>query len=817
MRNKAINNCSGSLKRARERGSVGLVAMIFLGLAALTIMTLMASGSFRDLRSLENSYTKLNEKWRARSEVNILAAVVLKDAPAQLDADVKFGRDNCNVDMVLPIFDPEGLPAGTSDPAITFNGTTPNCANPPAATSIFGTFEAWRDARIAVFKTTAVNTFNLDADKINIVEIKEIYRRTVGSGGLASDTAYAVRFVVEAKFGNYRTRTNGEIILGSNTPGCGTSVVVEVTPSIVSPGNPVDMSIRYTFAGRLQIYNSANVLIQDQIVGEQPSAQTYVYTFTPAVTDTYRVVATGSGGCSAQSSAITVTVANPPPVCPTINNFSASSNSVLAGEEVTVSWDVSDAVAVTVNGVAVAAVGSLTQKVFVPTTFTLVAQDAANSCPVTQQVTVNITPPPPGCTFSTPTITSFDANPTSLALGGNSTLSWNVSGVDVSGTTVISGPNSFNQSVGTSGSLAVTPPNVAGNYSYTLKAENICPDGTRLTAQQVVIISVQACPPPVIDSFVANPSTVAQNGNQTVTLSWNISGTADAVSIDNGVGGGLPAAGTVAIPQPNTTTTYTITVVGCGQTRQTQVTVTVTSCPVPVINNFTANPLVVVQGGNQTVVLNWSVSGTVDSQSIDQGIGAVSGNSISIPQPQTTTTYTYSVVGCGQTRTAQVTVTVSVVPLSGCLLPELDLLFNNTYTGVFGSYTTRGYITSNRIGNVLSFVIDVESREPGLGSFDPRPLDTFTITDSTTGQVYFNRGGIAIVVPGIGIIYPPQIGTGSLTNTGNVVRNGRTLTRTEIFADIPSTSINYFAGYNVFFNNGFGGTTTALRTVRNCP
>ena len=106
---------------------------------------------------------------------------------------------------------------------------------------------------------------------------------------------------------------------------------------------------------------------------------------------------------------------------------------------------------------------------------------------------------------------------------------------------------------------------------------------------------------------------------------------------------------------------------GTEKTQEISVVITVTnSCAIPTINNFTASPDTVYTGGNQNIIFNWNVSGQIDAQSIDQGIGAVNGSSHTIIQPQTTTTYTYTVVGCGQTRQAQIIVNVSTSP--GCTI-----------------------------------------------------------------------------------------------------------------------------------------------------
>ena len=237
-----------------------------------------------------------------------------------------------------------------------------------------------------------------------------------------------------------------------------------------------------------------------------------------------------------------------------------------------------DAAQVVFEGVPVRPVGSQAFTLTSDRTFTLMASGSSGSCPVTRQITVRVRSAPPSCSLSTPQIQSFVGSPSSVAIGESVVLSWSVSGL-VSSSVNISGPAGYSYSGAPSGTTSLTPPGSAGDYTYTLRAENVCPDGTRFTAQQNVVIQVRACPPPVIDSFVVSPGTVSSGGASFITFSWSIAGSADAVSISNSVGSGLPASGVIEIPQPQTTTTYTLTSVGCGQTRQAQVTVTVLPPP----------------------------------------------------------------------------------------------------------------------------------------------------------------------------------------------------------------------------------------------
>ena len=100
--------------------------------------------------------------------------------------------------------------------------------------------------------------------------------------------------------------------------------------------------------------------------------------------------------------------------------------------------------------------------------------------------------------------------------------------------------------------------------------------------------------------------------------------------------------------------------------------------PVPVINSFTATPTSIPQG--QSSVLAWSVSSTggTPTLSIDNGVGVVTGSSVSV-SPTQTTTYTLTASNTAGTTTAQVTVTVTpAAPASGVLKTSNQSVTNNT-------------------------------------------------------------------------------------------------------------------------------------------
>jgi len=79
------------------------------------------------------------------------------------------------------------------------------------------------------------------------------------------------------------------------------------------------------------------------------------------------------------------------------------------------------------------------------------------------------------------------------------------------------------------------------------------------------------------------------------------------------------------------------------------------SDPAPAISSFSATPSAITAGESAT--LSWSVSGAT-SITIDQGVGAVSGDSESV-SPTTTTTYTLAASNSAGSVTAATTVTVT--------------------------------------------------------------------------------------------------------------------------------------------------------------
>jgi hypothetical protein len=149
-----------------------------------------------------------------------------------------------------------------------------------------------------------------------------------------------------------------------------------------------------------------------------------------------------------------------PATLPIINKFSASPSSISAGKSSTLSWNVSGATSVSIDGGvgSVAATGSTSVSPSATTNYILTATNAAGNMTATTQVAVSATLP-----SGLPVINSFSASPTSIVIGDSATLSWNVSGA--TSTAIDPGIGA----VSSTGTKSVSP---SSNTKYVLTASN---------------------------------------------------------------------------------------------------------------------------------------------------------------------------------------------------------------------------------------------------------------------------------------------------------------------------------------------------------
>lgn len=181
-----------------------------------------------------------------------------------------------------------------------------------------------------------------------------------------------------------------------------------------------------------------------------------------------------------------------------------------------------------------------------------------------------------------PIVASFTATPDVLTNGGGTaTLSWNVLGAS---------SVSIDNGIGTRPASGNATVNVTATTTFTLTASNGAGNSTGTAS-----VVVQAVLPPAIVSFSASPDTLPFGGGST-TLSWNIGGPTDAVSISPGVGSvtGL----TSKVVNVSAPTTFTLSATNAGGTRTKQVTVDVAGDTTPPSVSLAATPSTLTSPGN---------------------------------------------------------------------------------------------------------------------------------------------------------------------------------------------------------------------------
>jgi len=267
------------------------------------------------------------------------------------------------------------------------------------------------------------------------------------------------------------------------------------------------------------------------------NAQNGTTTVSPTQTTTYTLTATGQSGSLTATATVTVRAATQPAIL----SFQAIPASIVAGRSSTLVWATQNADQVSIAGLGtVAQSGSTSVTPAQTTAYTITATNKAGS--VTANVTVTVNPPRP------PTIVSFVANPSQIAAGAVSTLTWQVEHATTVTITSLG-------TVGSAGSQGVSP---SATTTYTLTATNS--GGTATGTATVTVLA-----PASILTFTATPSTITagQTSNATTAKLYNI--------------GPVSPNGSLQV-SPTATTIYTLYVSGAtGLPSTAQVTVTVNS------------------------------------------------------------------------------------------------------------------------------------------------------------------------------------------------------------------------------------------------
>ena len=259
-------------------------------------------------------------------------------------------------------------------------------------------------------------------------------------------------------------------------------------------------------------------------------------------------------------------------------------------------------------------------------------------------------------TGSACSVTSFNANPSTVTAGSSSTLSWTTAGCT---TVSISGLGSY----GTNSSVSTGVLN--GTQTYTLTATGT--DGIAHTQSQTVTVNqvAQACS---VTSFYANPTQVTSGSS--ANIGWSTTGCTN-VSVSGPNVTSSQASGTASTGAVYGTQSYTITASGASNTVPAQ-TVTVTASTVNQnncsISSFYASPSVVTYGGYSTIY--WNTSGcTSATLSGNNASGSGTSSSVSTGPIYGTNIYTLTAYGQNGSPVSQtITVYSNANNTQGCIV-----------------------------------------------------------------------------------------------------------------------------------------------------
>ena len=413
-------------------------------------------------------------------------------------------------------------------------------------------------------------------------------------------------------------------------------------------------------------------------------------------------------------------------------------------------------------GTAVSQVPISTGPIAEDTLFTLTVVGATGTTPATQKAMVHVAPAPITPAITAPTVVMEEST------GLTASASPLVPGLQylwtISGGVITSGANT---------AQITFSPTGPGTLQLSCSTRN----DAQAASPSCGYCSIQVLPVPVIRAFQGNPSSVGQG--QSSTLSWSVAG-ADHLSIQPGIGD--VTGSTSCVTTPSASTTYTLTASNAAGSVSAAATVYV-SGQKPTITAFTTSPTTLTAG--QTCTLSWAVNGAT-SLSLDQGIGAVSGTSLTV-RPAATTTYALTATNPAGSVTALTTVTVLPAP------PVIVSFTASPLTITSGQACTLSWQVTGATGLSLS---------PGIGSVSGTSLAVHPNTTTVYTLTASNSAGSVAATVSVSVSGSPP-GISVFTASPSSITTGQSSTLSWTVSGATSLSIN----------QGIGTVSGSSRTV----
>ncbi|HJS21852.1 MAG TPA: hypothetical protein VJ764_04290 [Steroidobacteraceae bacterium] len=337
----------------------------------------------------------------------------------------------------------------------------------------------------------------------------------------------------------------------------------------------------------------------------------------------------------------------------------------------------------------------------------------------------------PGSGTTVPTVT-LGANPTSVASGATTTLTW--SSTDATGCTASGGWTGARATSGSETSAALT-----ANTTFTLT----CTNGQGGSTSRSVTVTVAPATPPPAANFSASPVSVAVGGSS--TLSWTTTNATSCTGSGAWSGNKSVPNGSQSVGPINAASTYNLSCTGAGGSTQRSVTVSI--LPAPTLS-FSANPTSVQAGVRSTLTWN-SQNATGCSASGGWAGNKPASGSEQSPIINATATFNLTCTGAGGSTGQSVTVTVNANPPPPPV-PTVTLNASPASVSVNGT-STLSWSSTNAAGCAASGAWS--GSRAASGSEPTTALtntSTFTLTCSGTGGTSNPRSVTVTVTPGGG-------------------------------------------------------------------
>lgn len=231
------------------------------------------------------------------------------------------------------------------------------------------------------------------------------------------------------------------------------------------------------------VTNATSVTIAPPL-GEDPPELTGSANIAPTQTTTYTLTAAGTNG-STSTKSVTITVNVPPPTI----TLTANPASIISGQSSTLQFNATNATSITIdNSVGTVQPPSGTVTVSPTATTTYTATVAGTGGTATASATVTVAP-------NTQLAATITANPTSIASGQSSTLTWtaqNAASVQISGIGPVSGSGGTIQVRPTSTTTyTITATDSSSNTATASTTVTVLPAGSGLSNIKHIIFLMQ--------------------------------------------------------------------------------------------------------------------------------------------------------------------------------------------------------------------------------------------------------------------------------------------------------------------------------------